>query len=188
MTAKKDQESADGLGWRTASLKASGAPWFVPAHTLVTGFRAGRQAADLRTVTDPEKGQGHVGKVVLCASLLCLHDEATPLHVRAKSNPLGQESSEGHSRCSYFAGNALRVSNLVVNSCQDREDWRLLQCQPPLLMVPLPWAPSHCAALLGLGTSTPTSHAPCEEPSHTRALPPTGTERPISPPHLAFGV
>lgn len=121
MTAKKDRESADGGRLEDSVPQGRWGPWFVPAHTLVTGPRAGLQAADLRTVTDPEKGQGHVDKAVLCASLLGLNAEATSLRLRAKSNPQGQESPRGHSRCNYFAGNALRVSNLVVNSCQDWE-------------------------------------------------------------------
>lgn len=77
MTAKKDRESADGGRLGTAPIKAGGAPWLVLAHTLLTEPQAGLQAADLRMVTDPEKGQGHVDEVVLCASVLCLNGEAT---------------------------------------------------------------------------------------------------------------
>lgn len=61
------------------------------------------QAADprTRTIADPEQGQGHVDRVVLCTSLFCLNDEATlsMLAVKAKSDPRGQESPRGQSRC-----------------------------------------------------------------------------------------
>lgn len=156
MTAKK--ASADG-----GSVPQGRWGPVVCAHTLVTGPQAGLQAADLRTVIDPEKGSGHMDKVVLCASLLCLNDEGTSFHLRAKSNPQGQESPRGHSRCNYFAGNALRVSNVVVNTVVVKpgrtEDHGSVN---PSSHGPTPLAPSHCASLLGLCTSTPTSHAPLQ--------------------------
>lgn len=60
----------------------------VLAHTPATGPQAGLQAADLRTVTNPEKRQGHGDEVLLCAWLLHPRQGLPPsvLSVRAKSD------------------------------------------------------------------------------------------------------
>lgn len=59
------------------------------AHTPATGPQVGLQAADLRTVTHPEKGQGHWRKMcsVLRFSALMMDLSPSVLVVKAKSGP-----------------------------------------------------------------------------------------------------
>lgn len=74
MTATRDKTGAAGGRLGDRPIKQAGAPGSHPSH----GPQAGLQAPDLQTVTNPEKGRGHVDKVMLCTLLLHFHEGLPP--------------------------------------------------------------------------------------------------------------